>query len=52
MAQIFKTYSEKDIKAIVSKEFSKRFHALEVLINSLHLRVVDLDKIIENKIRK
>jgi hypothetical protein len=47
MAQKITIYSEKDIKRIVKEEVEKKFNAFEVLLNSLKLKVIDLEKIIE-----
>ncbi len=46
MVQTIKIYSEKDIKRFVKYEVGKKFHAFEVMLNSLHLKVIDLDRII------
>jgi hypothetical protein len=46
MVQTIRVYSEKDIKKIVKSEISKKFHAYDVLLNSLNLKIIDLDRII------
>ena len=39
-------YSEKDIKEMVEKEFSKKMHSYDIILNNLNQKIVDLDRII------
>jgi hypothetical protein len=42
-------YSERDLRIFVKEEVEKRFYFFERLLNTLHLKVIDLEKIIEMK---
>jgi hypothetical protein len=51
MAQKVIIYSEKDIRRFVKEEVGKKFTAFEVLLNSLKMRIIDMERIIEYKIK-
>jgi S-adenosylmethionine/arginine decarboxylase-like enzyme len=46
MSQTINIYSKKDIERFIDEELNKKFHAYNVLLNTLHSKVIDLDRII------
>jgi low affinity Fe/Cu permease len=46
MSQTINIYSKKDIERFIDEELIKKFHAYNVLLNTLHSKVNDLDRII------
>jgi len=52
MAMQVKIYSENDMKRIVKSELDKKLYALELSMNTLRGKVIDIEKILEYQNKK
>jgi hypothetical protein len=44
-------YSEKDIRRFVKEEVSKKFNAFELMLNKINLKLIDMERIIEHRLK-